>query len=48
MNAIHLFKTYLLISYTVPGTEWGAKHPVVNKPCVVAAFNSPLDYAGER
>lgn len=35
---IHSFKTYLLISYSVPRTELGSRHPMVIKPCVVAAI----------
>ena len=35
MNVSSFIKTYLLLSYSVPGTELGASYSVVNKTSVV-------------
>jgi len=38
MNVNSFIKTYLLLSYSVPGTELGASYSVVNKTSVVVVF----------
>ena len=48
MNVSSFIKTYLLLSYSVPGTELGASYSVVNKTSVVVVVIGWTLRRGER